>query len=123
MGDESEELRTGARLRIVRRDLYCKVQIDRDILMDRLTRSRPVDREVPAAVLESARQCGRAGVQVVRALGVTEDLYLDETSRWYGVHVPLEYTDEAAHALRTAELDGDASLLDRLTRRLTSTAA
>jgi hypothetical protein len=120
---EGEELQTGARLRIVRRELYCKVQIDRDILMDRLTRPGADGRDVPEDVLESVRRLGRAGIQVVRALGVTEDLALDETSRWYGVNVPLDYGDQAVTALRAAELTGDTSLLERLTRRLKSTAA
>lgn len=116
------KLSNGAILESTTRGRHTSVLINRDQLIDRL---RFADRhgeiggaEVPKRILDAVLSCAIEGCQALRLVGCSEDLVLHGSHRWYGVHVPTGYADEAGEALQTAELHGETHQLEEMSQKL-----
>ncbi|MEU6265553.1 hypothetical protein [Saccharopolyspora shandongensis] len=98
--------------------------VDRITLMPKAEQQESLDpAEVPEHVLTSVEACTVAGMKALRSLGFTKDLVLQLCDRWYGVHVLAGYAEQAAEALKTAELHANTDALAELAQTLDTLAA
>ncbi|GIG58764.1 hypothetical protein Lfu02_31360 [Longispora fulva] len=122
MEQQRVELANGSFLVVEPHPTWSKVEIDRDRIFDQL-RISGQDPEVPFHILACVRSCCEAGIEVLRAEGLGDDLHMSSDSRWYRLMVPASYTDQAVQALAAAEQDSDFTQLVLLNRGLRAVTA
>jgi hypothetical protein len=124
VGFTSTPLNNDALLQTSTSGRHASVVINRDFLVNKIYLSTRDENysaaEVAEDVLTAVRACTMAGIAALRGLGVSKNLVLQHSHRWYDVHVPAGYAEQAANALQAAELHGDTGPLAVLTQTLES---
>jgi hypothetical protein len=97
---------------------YARVELDRDAWMSRhATSEDSAGVEVPAEFLAAVERCREAGIWRIWLSGAkTAPFTWGSGSEWITLFVPADRIKESVAALKTAELRGDLSRLERLTK-------